>query len=524
MRANSFRRGGFTPLKAGQTMLSERKSFLGELLYSAKNRNVRPLTGFTLIELLVVISIIAVLSLVTIFTLNPAELLRQSRDSDRISDMATLNSAVSMFEADQSSASLGSSGVVDVSLPDSSATTTAGTICSPFNYPSGGYVHCPAPSVYKTTGGSGWLPLNFSSISSGAPFGTLPVDPINNTSSDLYYSYGASGSSAFKVSSIPESQKYLSQAASFGKGSASYLLGGFPNTWVQVPGNSTFGTSNFWVMKYDAKCVQNGVPLGTVSAAYDSGYRTYYNSSYPCSGSSYAVASAPDGFPIAYISHTDAVTYCESIGAHLLTNDEYMTIVTNAANVGSNWSGGSSGSGYMYSGHNDNAPAYALPADTNDANGYSGETNTGGNQRRTLTLSNGQVVWDFAGNVWEHVQRSTSNSGDLTTAMALPVRSDGAATWDWGEYGGAGTVNNSKYISSWSSDVAQAKVGPPTSSWNSTNGVGQVYTYGTGANQGTTVFFRGAGWDYGSAAGPFALYLMWGAGYPDTYVGFRCVR
>jgi prepilin-type N-terminal cleavage/methylation domain-containing protein len=56
--------------------------------------------GFTLIELLVVIAIIAVISVVVILTLNPVELLRQSRDSNRFSDLATLNEAVVIFSED----------------------------------------------------------------------------------------------------------------------------------------------------------------------------------------------------------------------------------------------------------------------------------------------------------------------------------------------------------------------------------------------------------------------------------------
>ena len=117
----------------------------------------------------------------------------------------------------------------------------------------------------------------------------------------------------------------------------------------------------------------------------------------------------------------------------------------------------------MYSGHNDNAPAYALTADLNDSNGYAGETNQGGNQRRTLTLSNGSVVWDLAGNVWQHVQRSVNNVGDLTNTMALPACSDGIAGWGWCKYGNS----TAPYVSSWTSDVIRDSVGPSNTGWNS---------------------------------------------------------
>jgi prepilin-type N-terminal cleavage/methylation domain-containing protein len=85
--------------------------------------------GFTLIELLVVIVIIAILAIVVVLTLNPAALLQQSRDSNRVSDMATINSAINLYNTDQSGASsysLGSSNTVYVSIPDPTATSSSG--------------------------------------------------------------------------------------------------------------------------------------------------------------------------------------------------------------------------------------------------------------------------------------------------------------------------------------------------------------------------------------------------------------
>jgi prepilin-type N-terminal cleavage/methylation domain-containing protein len=94
--------------------------------------------GFTLIELLVVIAIIAILAVVVVLTLNPAELLRQSRDSNRVSDMATLTSALNLYNTDQGGATsynMGSINTVYVSLPDPAATSTAGTNCSTMGLP-----------------------------------------------------------------------------------------------------------------------------------------------------------------------------------------------------------------------------------------------------------------------------------------------------------------------------------------------------------------------------------------------------
>ena len=53
--------------------------------------------GFTLLELLIVIAIIAILSVVLIVALNPAETLRKTRDSQRISDLSSLKTALGIY-------------------------------------------------------------------------------------------------------------------------------------------------------------------------------------------------------------------------------------------------------------------------------------------------------------------------------------------------------------------------------------------------------------------------------------------
>ena len=220
--------------------------------------------GFTLIELLVVIAIIAILAVVVVLTLSPAELLRQGRDSNRLSDLATLTSAINLYSTDQGGASgysLGTPNVTYLSIPDPTATTTAGTDCSGIGFPSGGAFHCAASSTYRDVNGTGWIPINFSAISSGSPLSSLPVDPTNTSSSNLYYTYQTNGTT-FELRAVPESQKYAAQAGAnpnmFIAGSNSLIDGG---DWVLVPSNATFGTNNFYVIKYDAACSDgNGIP------------------------------------------------------------------------------------------------------------------------------------------------------------------------------------------------------------------------------------------------------------------------
>lgn len=167
-------------------------------------------SAFTLIELLIVIAIIAVLLVVVILSLNPAELLRQSRDSNRVADMATLSQALGVFSADQSTGSLGSPSTLYVSLPDPTATSTAGDQCQGLGLPAlpaTWAYHCAASSTYRNTDGTGWVPVNLKAVSSGSPLGSLPTDPTNASSSRLYYAYVTDGT-RFEVTAAMESQKY----------------------------------------------------------------------------------------------------------------------------------------------------------------------------------------------------------------------------------------------------------------------------------------------------------------------------
>ena len=166
--------------------------------------------GFTLIELLVVIAIIAVLSVVVILALNPAELLRQSRDSNRISDFATLKSAVSLYLVDSAAPNLASSsfggygGCYLSTLPGFGTTSmNCGVFKNSYSNVS------TTSSTYRKTDSSGWIPVNLSGLSYGSPLGALPIDPLNNSSS--YYAYAAtsSGGYYFELSTFLESKKYF---------------------------------------------------------------------------------------------------------------------------------------------------------------------------------------------------------------------------------------------------------------------------------------------------------------------------
>jgi prepilin-type N-terminal cleavage/methylation domain-containing protein len=207
--------------------------------------------GFTLIELLIVIAIIAVLATVVILSLNPAELLRQARDSNRVSDMATFKSAIALYLADVSSPSLGSSSFCYVSIATGTFTVpsvTSGTWAGTTTSSCAAWMSITSSSATTSRGISGpgtsggWLPVNFNAISSGAPIGLEPIDPVNQlggactaaslSSCSLFYSYDMSGTN-YKLGAFMESLKY----ANGGAGNVESNDGG-TNPWVYEQGTN----------------------------------------------------------------------------------------------------------------------------------------------------------------------------------------------------------------------------------------------------------------------------------------------
>lgn len=162
--------------------------------------------GFTLLELLIVIAILAVLATVAVLVINPAEYLRQSRDTKRIADIAALNKALAMAEFNDLNMG-GASTTVFVSLVDT-VSTCANLGLPPL--PTGYTYNCVTTSSdLRKTNGTGWIPVNLGGIIEGAPLSVLPTDPINNTNN--FYAYIPGGS--FALSATLESNKYLKQSA-----------------------------------------------------------------------------------------------------------------------------------------------------------------------------------------------------------------------------------------------------------------------------------------------------------------------
>ncbi|MEX1013746.1 MAG: prepilin-type N-terminal cleavage/methylation domain-containing protein [Candidatus Paceibacterota bacterium] len=146
--------------------------------------------GFTLIELLIVIAILAVLATAVTLILNPAELLRQGRDSTRISDLGTLNSAIALYLA-------------DVGNPSFASTTAQ---CTGGNTTLHGTATLCDNNTTRAVDGNGWVAINFEDISSGSPLSNLPLDPVED--STYYYAFQGTSSETYELNANMESTRY----------------------------------------------------------------------------------------------------------------------------------------------------------------------------------------------------------------------------------------------------------------------------------------------------------------------------
>ncbi|MGZ3824060.1 MAG: SUMF1/EgtB/PvdO family nonheme iron enzyme [Bdellovibrio sp.] len=238
-----------------------------------------------------------------------------------------------------------------------------------------------------------------------------------------------------------------------------------PTNYVQVPALAGYTTQNFCIAKYEMK------------------------------NSSDVPAATADGLPWVLITRNDAITACRSLGTYfdLISNAEWQTTARNIANQPSNWNTGIAYSGELNRGYSDDLNGTAQAANPDDNQACYGTLQTcssslWNSQRRTHVLSNGGVVWDMAGNVWEYVSDDNSKPA---------IASD--------------YVIN--FTGSWQTDFGNNQI---CSSGDCGLGGGQLSAPAGAIARGDT----NSG---GRGAGVFAVDLRDGPNYANSIIGFRCV-
>jgi formylglycine-generating enzyme required for sulfatase activity len=272
--------------------------------------------------------------------------------------------------------------------------------------------------------------------------------------------------------------------------------------WILVPGNPTLGTSDFCVMKYEAKATTSSLPNLFDSINMYCGDGTDGGGNNCLTDGSVNVTSKAASKPLTQVYQTEARQLCANLGANyqLITDAQWVTIARNAENVSSNWADNTIGSqvasgGGLKRGNVgiDDSASYNATSDPTDR---SLDTNS----KAMFTLQNGETIWDISGNVWEW----TNDTFNTNAESAL-----GQGTSNWYE---------------WTAISGHDSLEPFSSSLDANYGVGRVHVDVDDAYPSGTVhgFLRGGDWDDGAIAGAFALYLHNGPSFSGTRFGFRC--
>ncbi|HPP16893.1 MAG TPA: prepilin-type N-terminal cleavage/methylation domain-containing protein [Candidatus Paceibacterota bacterium] len=185
--------------------------------------------SFTLIEMLITIAIIAVLMTVTVVAINPNEMTKKARDTQRLTDMSNLQMIMELARSE---------GMLNSSYCDGTkiyASLPSETPLSNSNLPAGVSWAQVSRDNIRNADGTGWLPFNFKNLV-GLQVSVLPVDPKNSLNDSLYYTFYCNPQRQYIFTAYPESKTFGPKG---GKDSKTIGDGG-PDPYVYEVGNNLF--------------------------------------------------------------------------------------------------------------------------------------------------------------------------------------------------------------------------------------------------------------------------------------------
>ncbi|MBM3281288.1 MAG: prepilin-type N-terminal cleavage/methylation domain-containing protein [Candidatus Harrisonbacteria bacterium] len=168
-------------------------------------------TGFTLIELLIVIAIIAILATTAVLVLNPSEILKKARDTQRIGDLETVASAIAY-----SLATLSKTPSFQAGSGFSCASNCASSLTGVSANCGGRNTQTPAKSTVdrsatpRAIDGNGWVALNFSAVTNN-PLSILPMDPSPDNALTFYAYACDNDKQKYELSAVLEATDNVSR-------------------------------------------------------------------------------------------------------------------------------------------------------------------------------------------------------------------------------------------------------------------------------------------------------------------------
>ncbi len=273
-----------------------------------------------------------------------------------------------------------------------------------------------------------------------------------------------------------------------------------PENFIQVPPLGEYSSISFCVAKYEMKKVE---PEGQAEEA------------------TARASSLAEGTPWANISQQGALEACQALGEgyDLITNDRWQAIARNIESVRQNWKTGVVGidgeeinRGYF--GPSATAAIAAASDDTMACEGTGQECSLREwhKNRRTHVLSNGEVIWDFSGNVSEWIKEIHAADGEYGSSTYVSqiedIRTERASL-------GGGPERTAKDQFGPAEDYSTLNDNP----WG-----GLGYAYLISPDESNKGVFRGASYDESSNSGPgiFSVNLLESPSTTADNIGFRC--
>jgi len=278
-----------------------------------------------------------------------------------------------------------------------------------------------------------------------------------------------------------------------------------PTWYIPVPWNMDFWQPAFCVAKYEMSYADSY--WDTLSTAWN-----MFNTV------SYTWAKIPASmtwkFPIAGITQQQAIDSCKSIWSwyHLITNNEWMSIARNIEQQPVNWSNWITWSWYIYTWVSNSSQwcydvtfyLYTSLVRVWVTKTWPWFGNTSCDNKRKLTLSNWEKIWDLSWNVQEHVNKANTIDWVNYNLWTNPTL--------WNANGGWGVRWNTLIT------INRLLYWPLLDNLDVQNWVWFIF-------QGNWVeFIRGGNSYYGADDGIYQLNLLQSSDYSNGLVGFRCAR